>query len=136
MSTWRGKALELFPEMRESFLDARDYKAVWSELERGFRAAVASRDNGFAARFFKYASWSLSPSPQTRTVPEVSQGAAEIFYEFADELHRWIDRYDFMKAQKSLRYYLGEQRYDEFEHRFLDRTKGYVKRRRRKGISA
>jgi hypothetical protein len=129
MSTWRAKALELFPEMRESVLRADDYDAVWHVVYREFRSALASGRNEFATPFFKYAAWTLGPSPQTRTMPEVSQAAAEAFYEFADDLHRWIDRYDFMHAQKGLRYYLGESRYAEFEHRFLEHTDGYIKKR-------
>jgi hypothetical protein len=129
MSTWRAKALELFPEMRESWLHAADYQVVWRDIHREFRMALAAGSDKFATPFFKYAAWSLGPSPQTRTMPEVSQAAAEVFYEFADDLHRWIDRYDFMQAQKGLRYYLGESRYAEFEHRFLEHTNGYIHKR-------
>jgi hypothetical protein len=129
MSRWRAKALELFPQMRESLLCAFDYRVVWRDVHREFRAGLASGRDEFAAPFFKYAAWTLGPSPQTRTMPEVSQAAAEIFYEFAGDLHQWIDRYDFMRAQKGLRYYLGESRYAEFERRFLEHTDGYIKKR-------
>jgi hypothetical protein len=114
--------------MRETILRAKDYGAVWRELHREFRAALASGRDAFATPFFKYAAWTLGPSPQTRTMPEVSQAAAEVFFEFADDLHRWIDRHDFMHAQDGLRYYLGESRYSEFEHRFLEHTAGYIKK--------
>lgn len=130
MSAWRAKALELFPERRAALLQAEDYDAVWRELHREFRAALAAGRNEFATAFFKYAAWTLHPSPQTRTMPAVSHAAAEVFYEFADDLHQWIDRYDFIPAQKGLRYYLGEERYAEFEDRFWKQTSGYIKKRR------
>jgi hypothetical protein len=130
MSAWRAKALELFPQMRESLLHAADYRAVWRDIQREFRAALVAGNTDVTTAFFKYAAWTLGPSPQTRTMPEVSRAAAETFYEFANDLHQWIDRYDFMHAQKGLRYYLGESRYAEFEHRFLNLTDGYVKKRR------
>jgi hypothetical protein len=125
---WRAKALELFPEIRESLLHANDCHAAWRAVHRQFRAALAAGHEEFGTRFFKYAAWTLRPTPQARTLHEVSQHAAEIFYEFADDLDRWIDRYDFMCAQKGLRYYLGNSRYAEFEHRFLEGTDGYVKK--------
>lgn len=128
MSTWRAKALELFPHLRDALLRAEDYRAAWHEVHRAFRASLAAGHNDLATPFFKYAAWTLRPSPQTQTMPEVSQAAAETFYEFADHLHRWIDRHDFMEAQKGLRYYLGEDRYAEFEHRFLEHTPGYIKK--------
>ena len=115
--------------MRDTILVAPDYVSLWRDISREFRAAIADGRDDFVARFFRYAAWTLSPGPQTRTMPQVSQAAAEIFYEFADQLHRWIDRYDFMPAQKGLRYYLGDVRYSEFEHKFLDQTKKYVKKR-------
>jgi len=115
--------------MRDIILAAQDYNFLWGEICREFRAALANDRDDFVARFFRYAAWTLSPGPQTRTMPQVSQSAAEIFYEFADELHRWIDRHDFMMIQKGLRYYLGEDRYGEFEHRFLARTRKYVSKR-------
>jgi hypothetical protein len=130
MSAWRGVALEYLPEMRERILVAPDYDSLWREVTREFRAAMAEGRDEFVTRFFRYAAWTLSPGPQTRTMPQVSQAAAETFYEFADQLNRWIDRYDFMRAQKGLRYYLGDARYAEFEHRFLDQTKRYVKKRK------
>jgi hypothetical protein len=126
MSTWRAKALELFPALRESVLRASDAESLWRELNSAFRTALASGEAKLGTPFFKYAAWTLSPSPQTRTLPKVSSAAAEAFYEFADELHQWINRHDFMLAQNGLRYYLGEKRYGEFEGRFLQRTPGYV----------
>jgi hypothetical protein len=128
MSTWRAKALELFPALRDSVLRASDYQSLWRELHSKFREALSSGRIDFGTPFFKYAAWTLSPSPQTQTLPEVSSDAAEVFYEFADTLHQWIDRPDFMLAQRGLHYHLGDKRYREFEHRFLEHTAGYVKK--------
>jgi hypothetical protein len=67
----------------------------------------------------------LHPAPQAKTVADVSGAAARFLYEHADELHRWIDRYDFMVAQKGLRFHLGDQKYSEFEASFLEKTARY-----------
>ena len=56
---------------------------------------------------------------------DVSEAAARFLYAHADDLHRWIDRYDFMVAQKGLRFHLGDQKYLEFEARFLEKTARY-----------
>ncbi len=116
--------------MRPALLAAQDYHVVWRDIHREFRGALTSGNNEFVTAFFKYAAWTLGPSPQTRTMPEVSKAAAEVCYEVGDDLQRWIDRYDFIQAQKGLRYYLEEKRYAEFEHRFLERTDGYIKKRK------
>lgn len=55
----------------------------------------------------------------------MSEEAARFLYGLADELHRWINRYDFMVAQKGLRFHLGDQKYSEFEARFLEKTARY-----------
>jgi hypothetical protein len=70
----------------------------------------------------------LHPAPQAKTIADVSEAAARFLYGQADELHRWIDRYDFMVAQKGLRFHLGEHKYSEFEARFLERTARYPSR--------
>lgn len=130
MSAWRGTALQLFPEFKESLLASDDYLKVWRDLHRLFRKAIAEGDQKFATRFFHYAVWHLARrSHQTRQMPEAAQAAAELLYEFVDELEKWIDRYDFIRAQHGLKYFLGESRYAEFESRFLARTPGYVRKR-------
>ena len=129
MSAWRGTALELFPELKPSILVSDNYLEVWRELHRLFRKAIAERNQDFAKRFFRYAIWHLARrSHQTRLMPEPAKAAAELLYEFADELENWIDRYEFMRAQYGLKYFLGETRYAEFESRFLERTPGYVRK--------
>lgn len=60
-----------------------------------------------------------------RTVADVSEAAARFPYGHADDLHRWLNRYDFMVAQKGLRFHLGDQKYSEFEARFLEKTARY-----------
>ncbi len=128
MSKWRAKALALFPEMRESILRAKDHRALWREVHGEFRVALASGRPAFATPFFKYAAWTLEPAPQARTMSEVSQASAEVLHEFSDELHRWIDRRDFIQAQGGLRYHLGERRYAEFEHLFWAHVEGYARK--------
>src|SRR5262245_5760250 len=128
MSSWRGKALELLPGLREHFLAAKDRPSLWREVEREFHAAVKRDDSASAAACLRYAVWTLHPTPQAKTVANVSEAAADFCYQQADELHRWIDRYDFMVAQKGLRFHLGDRKYSEFEARFLEKTLRYPSR--------
>lgn len=125
MSTWRGKALELLPEMKVRVLAAKDRQSLWIEVEREFHSAVERDDATCAAGCLKYAAWTLHPTPQAKTVADVSEVAARFLYTHANDLHRWIDRYDFMVAQKGLRFHLGDQKYSEFEARFLEKTARY-----------
>ncbi len=125
MSTWKGKALECLPSLRLRILAAKDRQSLWMEVEREFYAAVERDDKSCASGCLKYAVWTLHPAPQAKTVADVSEAAARFLHGHADELHRWIDRYDFMVAQKGLRFHLGDQKYSEFEARFLEKTKGY-----------
>lgn len=128
MSTWKSKALEYLPGLKERVVVAKDRRSLWREVEREFHAAVQRGDSACAAGCLRYAAWTLHPTPQAKTVADVSQAAAQLLYRQADELHQWIDRRDFMIAQKGLRYYLGDEKYSEFETRFLEKTAGYPSR--------
>ena len=97
-------------------------------MEREFHAAVERADVSCATGCLRYAAWTLHPTPQAKTVADVSALAARFLYAHADALHKWIDRYDFMMAQKGLRFHLGDQKYSEFETRFLEKTARYPSR--------
>ena len=125
MSTWKRKALEYLPSLKQLILAAKARQTLWREVEREFHAAVERDDTSRAARCLKYAAWTLHPTPQAKTVADVSEAAVRFLYGHADDLHRWLDRYDFMVAQKGLRFHLGDQRYSEFEARFLEKTARY-----------
>jgi hypothetical protein len=125
MSRWKGKALEYLPGMRQRILAAKDRKSLWREVEREFYVAVERADTTSAAGCLKYAAWTLHPAPQAKTVADVSEAAARFLYRHADDLHGWMDRYDFMVAQKGLRFHLGDPTYSEFEARFLEKTERY-----------
>jgi hypothetical protein len=130
MSTWKGKALEYLPALKSHILAAKDRRTLWRKVEREFHAAVERNDASCATGCIKYAAWTLHPTPQAKTVADVSEVAARFLYGRADDLHRWIDRYDFMVAQKGLRFHLGDQKYSEFEARFLQKTARYPKDRK------
>ena len=125
MSTWKGKALEYLPGLKDRILSARNRKTLWREVEREFYAAVNRDDSVCAASCLRYAAWTLYPTPQARTVADVSEAAARLLYEHADDLRKWINRYDFMVAQKGLRFHLGDKKYSEFEACFLEKTAQY-----------
>jgi hypothetical protein len=99
MSGWKGKALEYLPGLKQRILAAKDRQSIWREVEREFHAAVERDDTPCAAACLKYAAWTLHPTPQAKTVVDVSEATARFLYAHADDLHRWIDRYDFMLAQ-------------------------------------
>jgi hypothetical protein len=129
MSTWRGKALEFLPELKERILAAKGRQSLWREVEREFHAATGRNDSATATGCLKYAAWTLHPTPQAKTVSDVSEAAARFLYANADNLHQWMNRYDFMVAQKGLRFHLGDQKYSEFEARFLEKTARYPSKR-------
>ena len=130
MSTWRGKALDLFPEFRQRILETDERLKLWQDIERELHAALRREDHHMISRCFRYAVWTLHPTPQARTLEDVSSLAARLLHRYRDELHRWIDRYDFMQAQKGLRLHLGDEAYAEFEPRFLEQTSRYPRQRR------
>ena len=125
MSTWKGKALEFLPDLKERIVAVSDRQSLWREVEREFYAALERDDSVSAAGCLRYMAWTLHPTPQAKTVADVSEGSARFLYGLADQLHRWIDRYDFMVAQKGMRFHLGDQKYGEFEARFLEKTARY-----------
>jgi hypothetical protein len=127
MSTWKGKALEYLPGLKRCILAAQDRQSLWREVEREFHAAVERDDTVCAGACVKYAAWTLHPTPQAKTVVDVSEATARFLYKHADDLHLWIDRKDFMVAHKGLRFHLGDEKYSEFEARFLEKTARYPK---------
>ncbi len=130
MSKWRGKALEVLPELKDRVLAAKDPLSLWREVEREFRAARACGDRDRATDCLRYAVWTLHPTPQAMTMSDVSGPAADLLYRHADELHVWMTRHDFMRAQKGLRFHLGDRKYSEFEACFMEKTAGYPRARR------
>lgn len=122
--------MELLPQLKDRVLAARDPQSLWREVEREFRAAKACDDRAGAAACLKYAVWTLHPTPQAKTMSDVSGAAADLLYGYADDLHVWMTRYDFMRAQKGLRFHLGDQKHSEFEARFMEKTAGYPKEKR------
>jgi hypothetical protein len=48
MSTWKGKALEYLPGLKEQILAAQDRQRLWREVEREFYAAVERDDTASA----------------------------------------------------------------------------------------
>lgn len=117
--------MEFVPQLKERVLAAKDRQTLWREVEREFHAAVEQNDSTAAAGCLRYAAWTLHPTPQAKTVSDVSASAARFLYTHADDLHQWLDRYDFMVAQKGLKFHLGDQKYSEFEARFLEKTLRY-----------
>ena len=89
-----------FQNLKSQFWFRDDYLKTWRDLNRRFRKAIAEGDQDFAKRFFRYAIWHLARrSHQTQLMPEPARAAAELLYEFAEELKNWIDRYEFMRTQ-------------------------------------
>ena len=117
--------MELFPQRREQILATDDRLKLWQSVKGDFYAALNRDDSNLAARCIRYAVWTLHPRPQAKTLDDLSASAAQLLYEHLDQLHLWIDRYDFIQAQKGLRLHLGEDVYNHFERRFLQKTRGY-----------
>jgi hypothetical protein len=125
MSVWRAKALELLPEFRSQFLETSDKLELWRQVEREFYAARKRGDDDLISRCLRYAAWTLHPTPQAKTINEVTTLAAELLHRHVGELHQWMDRDDMKAAQKGLRWHLGEGKYADFEAQFFEKTKGY-----------
>jgi len=130
MSAWKGKALEYLPGLKQQIFAAEDRQDLWRKVEREFHTAVERSDSDCVAGCLRYAAWTLHPAPQAKTMADVSESAARFLHAHADDLHRWIDRYDFMVAQKGLQFHLGAQKYSEFEARFLEKTAQYPRRKK------
>ncbi|MFN7138319.1 MAG: hypothetical protein ACK4UN_03155 [Limisphaerales bacterium] len=126
MSKWKGKAIECLPELKPQIAAAKDRQSLWREIMSQFYAAKKRGDSSLVTGCLRYAAWILHPTPHAKTMGDVSELAAQLLYDHADELYRWIDRYDFMIAQKGLRFHLGNEKYSEFKARFLKKTSDYL----------
>jgi hypothetical protein len=135
MSTWRHKALEYVPALKPKILASKDRQSLWKEVKREFHEALERGDSSGVTGSIRYALWTLNPTPQATTMADVSALAAQFLYDQADNLHRWISRNDFMASQRGLRFHLGEQRFLEFEARFLEKTARYPRQKGAKQAS-
>lgn len=122
MIAWKGKALDYLPNLRERILAAKDRQSLWREVEREFYAAAKRDDSACAAGCLRYAAWTRHPTPQAKTVADVSEAAARFLHGRGHELPRWMNRCDFMVPQKGLRIHLGDREFSEFESSFLEKT--------------
>src|SRR6185436_9871759 len=121
MSTWKGKALELLPSLKVRLLRARDLQTFWEDVQREFYSAKDRGDDAAVSCCLRYAAWTLHPTPQAKTIAEVSEAAARLIYAHADDLHKWINRYDFITAQKGCGSILGSRSTRSLRHDFLRR---------------
>lgn len=125
MSAWRGEALRLFPDLRETVLKAESQEEVWTTAKATFYHAVQEGEKDRVRAVFKFALLFLHSRAQAGNRPTLSREAAEFLYDNIDILHEHLAREDLMKGQMSLKVILGESKYREFDQRFYGRLKGF-----------
>lgn len=60
MSTWRRKALELFPEFKQEIEESNSPSDVWFEIENYLIKALKNSDDDFIKSVKQYFSWSVA----------------------------------------------------------------------------
>lgn len=88
MSTWRLKAIELFPDLRHEFeqSDTTVYQVFFELLPR-VRDAHDRGDNGELERIYRFASWCYR-----QKADDISNAAAVAFYEHLVDSRRTFEQ--------------------------------------------
>ena len=129
MSTWRRKAIELFPDLRQLFSrpETSPYDVFFELLPR-CREAHERNDEAELAKIYGYATWCARQPAKTLWNP-----AGVSFYEHIvdcpqarQEFHRWVEPDVFDDVSSLLEWRLGPER-------FRDLAEAYANNRVKKG---
>jgi hypothetical protein len=131
MSTWKRKAIEFLPELKNVIETHPNPMSLWIELHQQLIShyLLEPRDD-FISRFYQYARWCFFEAKN----PDLANAVACAFYEhistdknLRDDLHRWLSRPDFSALSEAFRHLLQPDEFAEFEKNFLARKSAHLK---------
>ena len=123
MSTWRRKALELFPDLRNEIQggDSTIY-TVFFELLPRCRQAHREGNEQELERIYGYAEWCFRQKAQY-----MWNAAGVAFYEHLgdyretrEEMHKWVKPDIFADVASLLEYMMGEKEFAKLKKQFPD----------------
>ena len=139
MENWQTKALEYFPELRETIEDQLGrgigIMGLWIELHTSLLAAYDAEpvDDEQIGRIYRYAAWCFS-QPQIGTADTDPSSAAAVgliedlplTQRVADDLHRWMSLESFEGCENLFRYHLDDEQYQKFAADFKRKKNSFT----------
>ena len=132
MESWRTKAIEFFPELRDLVQKQATPLTLWTEL---YLVLVRFYDEGpidddQIRKVYAYARWCLV-QPNTESVEtDASSAAAVGFVEsiplnrrICEDLHRWVSAETFDGCENLFRYHLDDKQFQDFSADFHRRKR-------------
>jgi hypothetical protein len=121
MSTWRQKAVELFPEMVDQFEEVDTPYLLWSELLSAFFRAYEQvpRDESLIRRIYNYSDWCCDQPGGETASDHLPTCVSVSFYEHIpthtaarEDMPRWWMVEDISAEPSMFRYFLSEQQFE------------------------
>ncbi len=125
MSTWRRKALELFPDIRNEIQhgDTTIYTVFFHLLPR-CREAHQLHHQDELKKIYGYAQWCFEQKSK-----DLWNAAGVAFYEHLgdygetrDEMHRWVKPETFERVSGLLEFMMGQKKFVELRKQFYDKV--------------
>ena len=131
MSTWRRKAIELFPDLRDAFqaADTTIYDVFLDLLPR-CREAHENEDNEELQKIYGYVAWCAHQNNK-----DLWNAAGVGFYEHiidcrqaVDQFHRWVEPDIFEDISELLEWAMGQTRFQKLKDGYETKTENMQKR--------
>jgi hypothetical protein len=131
MSSWRQKAVEMFPELIARFEDADTPYLLWFELRDAFERAYeqAPRDESLIRRIYQYSDWCCDEPRGKTAEDDLLTCVAVCFYEHIplhagarEDMPRWWCAEDMAGERSVFQYNLSDEDFSELKS-FLSRER-------------
>jgi hypothetical protein len=132
LESWRAKAIELFPDLKDLVEQEPSPLSLWIELYLVL-ARIYDRDpvdEDRIRKIYDYASWCFAQPETGSSDTDASSGVAVSFVEsiplnqrISEDLHRWMSVETFDGCENLFRYTLDEKAFQDFSAAFHRRKR-------------
>jgi hypothetical protein len=127
LESWRAKAIELFPDLRDLIEEEPSALSLWIELYLVL-ARIYDQDpidEHRIRKIYDYASWCFAQPETGSRDTDASSGVAVSFVEsiplnqrISEDLHRWMSLETFDGCENLFRFHLDEKQFQDFSAAF------------------
>jgi len=137
MSSWREKAIEMFPELHIVIEETEDPYALWSQLLESFKQAYTQspRDESMIQRIYRYSDWCIDQPQGNTASDDLTTCVAVSFYEeipchpeAREDMPRWFTFEDFLGMEGIFRYRLSDEDFKSLKQYYKKHKNMYVDR--------
>jgi hypothetical protein len=137
MSSWRGKAIEILPELRTAIEESPTPYRLWFVLWDAFKHAYdqSPRDESLIRRIYQYSDWCIDQPQGDTASDDLTTCVAVTFYEHIpqhqaarDDMLRWFTLEDITSMERIFNRMIGPSEYAELKRYVTKHQNMYVDR--------